>query len=54
MLKISGIRSIKYTTRINIQIGGIELTFALPSINAQNIQERSVEYVWYVKPQNKL
>ena len=54
MPKISGTRSIKYTTWIKIQIGGIELTSALPSINAQNIHEMSVEYVLYVKPQNKL
>ena len=50
MPKISGAGIIKYTTWIKLQIVGIELTSALPSINAQNIQAKSVEYVLYFKP----
>ena len=54
MPKISGTRSIKYTTWIKILIGGTELTSVLSFINEQNIQGKSVEYVLYVKTQNKL
>ena len=37
MPKISGARGIEYAIWIKLQMGGIELTSALPSINAQNI-----------------
>ena len=50
MPEISGTRSIKCTTWIKTQIGCIELTSALPYINAQNIQKKSVEYVYKLNP----
>ena len=37
MPKISSAGIIEYTTWLKLQIGDIELTSALPSINAQNI-----------------
>ena len=40
MPKIFEASDIEYTTWIKLQLGGIELTFALPSINAQNIQPK--------------
>ena len=50
MPEISGTKSIKCTTWNKTQIGYIELTSALPYMNAQNIQEKSVEYVYKLKP----